>query len=203
MITTCKDCEAGKYSSEASINRQQCSDCTVGTFSNIGATICMLCPAGKFAEPLSFYLPCPDSSCSPLPYGSSGCTACSACRDPLAIALNPCLAGSSSDTTTGCICPDGYFVRNAIDPYNISCVACKACSGSAFAVLLNSCEIGSTVDTTTGCRCSEGFNTSVASDPYNVTCIPLLNQRPSQPSETGAPGTAAPGSITIVNNYIR
>ena len=55
---------------------------------------------------------------------------------------------------------------------------------------------------TTGCRCSEGFNTSVASDPYNVTCIPLLNQRPSQPSETGAPGTAAPGSITIVNNYI-
>lgn len=47
----CKDCQAGKYSSEIQNQMPSCSECEMGTYqSSTGMSSCLACPAGKTTE---------------------------------------------------------------------------------------------------------------------------------------------------------
>jgi hypothetical protein len=67
------------------------------------------------------------------PTGSTVCSSCRSCSDPRASVINPCLAGSSVDSTSGCSCPAGYFGLSA------SCSACPVGQYSTFGS--SSCEV--------------------------------------------------------------
>ena len=140
-LSVCRVCDKGTFSSMSGINKGH--HCPSGTFSDVGATACQTCPAGKFAPPLSYSRNVQYGYVSIPNVGSN----CRNCTSHLAFPSKQCLPGSSSDTTTGCTCPMGYFISNSTDPYNISCISCRSCRSTSDYVFLNPCPGWTQVDT--------------------------------------------------------
>jgi hypothetical protein len=88
----------------------------------------------------------------PSPTGSTVCSSCRSCSDPRASVINPCLAGSSVDSTSGCSCPAGYF--GPTSSYTAACLQCESCDPKAS--VSSPCLAGSTSDTVK-CSCTTGF----------------------------------------------
>ncbi len=199
LWSECKDCEAGKFSSQTTKNMASgCTWCPAGSYSGAGATECLKCSEGKYAKPAFIQeTRYPDKGLVLSTYfGGTNCTECKVCRNPTAVPLYPCRPGSADDTVTagGCTCPEGYFVKNRLDPQNFTCSVCKSCSDPA-AVLQNPCHAGDTKDSTTGCSCPVGFKAlnATPTDPYAVKCSPV--------SDSG-PVSGDSGPVTIINNYV-
>ena len=189
-------CPPGKYAQYPSqemnvvLSQAECLECPAGKYSPTTTTDCLPCSYNEVSDPDSGA-----TSCTFCPRGKvkgggalSSCKECRSCLDPLAFAVNPCLPGTTLDTTIGCMCPDGYFASNNgsdQSAFGIVCNRCKSCYDSN-ALLQNPCPSGSYQDTTTGCKCPLGSNTinTTGNDLYTIKCV------------------QASGPVTINNNYL-
>ena len=91
----------------------------------------------------------PDRTLNP---GNSTCRPCRSCADSIATPVDPCPAGSVTDTTTGCLCPVGYY--GADQSFSVACVACKVCHAQARTAGV--CVAGSVSDVV-ACTCNAGY----------------------------------------------
>ena len=117
----CLSCERGSISN--AVESRSCSQCQLGTYTNVNQTKCELCPPNTFSLSIGAMdntscNKCPDSmisqsgsykcACSEGKYfDGSTCKTCKICGVN-ATTITSCPMGSTSDTTT-CVCKDGYY----------------------------------------------------------------------------------------------
>ena len=152
---TCHECNAGRYSSSlGETNANTCLECDVGMTSDIGATTCTICRAGKFASAPTAASSC--INCNAGRYsGTEGATSISTCL--------MCDIGKASDAGVGVctICEAGKYASATIAAS--SCTDCVAgrYSGTARATSAETCvacEVGkaSSVGSSTCTMCIAG-----------------------------------------------
>ena len=149
LISDCKQCSPGKYSSKGSVS---CTNCQPGSYSGVGRGNCTLCQIGKYAES-NGTITCDDCStgkflpqegsqsqyncqnCAAGTYGpTTGASACQNCTigefsPEMSSGCTPCSAGwySSSDASSTCMmCQIGKYA----DARGSS--SCKTCDQGTY-----------------------------------------------------------------------
>ena len=135
-------CPAGMYSLPGETD---CKNCGPGNYSDVEATVCLLCPAGQACHDPSI----PPTDCPVGYYSNLGDGTCSICDDGTVSLSNrtgcfPCTAGyyCPHPTTSMVPCPSGMYSLGAA---HLNCTACPAgfacsdpasspvpCTGSSF-----------------------------------------------------------------------
>jgi hypothetical protein len=140
----CTDCTAGKFSS---VGASTCLDCTAGKFSDsVGASTCSYCAAGKFSAVAVASVAYTCANCDLGTYSEAGadvCAGCAACTysdNAGASVCTSCAAGTysysvgASAASTCSECAAGKFSAVAGASVADTCTSCDAGKFSAVAV---------------------------------------------------------------------